>query len=181
MDGIDGIGDLLGGLADALGALIELAVRIVFWIVECIVWLFSKATAARMKVRRFEKSHQSKLKLERAKARLSKFRRAKAKRIARWIKIGVASLGVIALWWTIKTDRSESAIQPNSGERGAENSGPTASKSNRQFSFSGRKTDTEKPVTDSPETEKTKSRWKLPFTKREKTEEPSTEKPDDTK
>ena len=174
MDGVDGIGDLLSGLAEGFGALIELAVQLVFYTVELVVWLFSKLTASRMRERRLVRSEKSKLKLSHARDRLARFRRARAKRVATWIKLGLLGVGVLVLLWFV--------YFPDRGTDNSDASPQDSKKSRWHFKFSFRKSDEKKPVeaeppaTQNPEPkEAPKSRWKLPFTKREKNEEPAKE------
>lgn len=174
MDGIDGIGDLLSGLAEGFAALIELAVHLVFYCVELVVWVFSKLTASRMRERRLVRSEKSRLKLAHAKERLARFRRAKAKRVATWIKLGLLGVGAIVLLWFVYFQDS------GTGKADAPSQG--GKKAKWHFTFSFRKSDEKKPVeaeppaTQNPEPkEAPKSRWKLPFTKREKNEEPAKE------
>ena len=174
MDGVDGIGDLLSGLAEGIGALIELAVHLVFYTVELVVWIFSKLTASKMRERRLVRSEKSKLKLSHARDRLARFRRARAKRVATWIKLGLLGVGVLVLLWFV--------YFPDRGTDNSDAPPQSSKKSKWHFAFSFRKSDEKKPVeaepsaTQNPEPkEAPKSRWKLPFTKREKNEEPAKE------
>jgi hypothetical protein len=140
------------------------------YLVEFVMWLISKATS-RSSRSESTLNVQSRLRREQARARLTRFRRAKSTKIATWLTLGIVTTGCIMLWWTIHTAQSETESVKSSAGNGEQSPNPAAPETKWQLSFFFRKT----------ETGKTEFRWKLPFKKREKTEDPAKEPQDDKK